>query len=80
VSNLSGSASPEVSWKPVDLIVIDVADIDAVQPRSVIVIDLADEETALKVAQEIAEKTGRSVTVQDEDMIEIRTITAATSH
>jgi hypothetical protein len=69
VGNLSGSASPEVSWKAVDLIIIDVADTDAAQPRSVIVIDLADEETALKVAQEIAEKTELSVTVQDEDML-----------
>lgn len=70
-----------MSGKPLlDIIIIDVANTNTAQPESVIVIDLADEEAALKVAKEIAEKTGRSVTVKDENMIEIQTVPAATSH
>jgi hypothetical protein len=44
------------------------------------VLDLADEEAAVKMAHTIADTTGRSVTVRDADMIEIHTIPAATSH
>jgi hypothetical protein len=64
--------------KPLSIIV-DIGNVDASR-RGIIVLDLADEEAALKVAHKIADTTGRSVTVRYADMIEIQTIPAPTSH
>jgi hypothetical protein len=47
---------------------------------TIVVLDVADDELAVGMAQKIAERTGRSVTVRDSEMIEILTIPAATSH
>jgi hypothetical protein len=60
-------------------IIVDLGNADASR-RGIIVLDLADQEAALKVAHIIADTTGRSVTVRDADMIAIQTIPAATSH
>ena len=48
--------------------------------NSVIVLDLADEDEAIKMAQKLARETGRRVTVRDETMVLIKTIDAASVH
>jgi hypothetical protein len=60
-------------------IIVDIGNADASR-RGIIVLDLADEEVAVKMAHKFADTTGRSVTVRDADMIEIQTIPAATRH
>jgi hypothetical protein len=40
------------------------------------VLDLPDDATALHVARQLAEQTGKSVTVRDAEMIEIDTVPA----
>ena len=47
---------------------------------SIIVFELADEDAARKVAQQIARETGRSVTVRGEDMGVIDVIPAVKSN
>jgi hypothetical protein len=44
----------------------------------IIALDLADEETALRMARKIAAATGRAVTLRNADMIAIATIPAVT--
>jgi hypothetical protein len=44
--------------------------------KNFIVLDLADEAEALKVARMLAEDTGQSVTVRDKELLEIETIHA----
>ena len=46
---------------------------------TVIVLELADEADAVKVAQKLAKTTGRAVIVRDDFGIEIETIPAATT-
>jgi hypothetical protein len=60
-------------------IIVDLGNADASR-RGIIVLDLADEGAAVKMAHKIADATGCSVTVRDADMIEIQTISAATRH
>jgi len=48
--------------------------------RSIVIVDRADEPTALDVARHIAEETGHSVTVRDAQLIEIETISAPIRH
>jgi hypothetical protein len=47
---------------------------------SVIILELADEDAARKVAHKIADETGRCVTVRDADMVLLETIPAAQTH
>ena len=62
-------------------IVIEVSNPSAFSGRgSIIVLELADEAAAKKLAQKIARETGRSVTVRAEDFAKIETIAAAKSH
>ena len=62
-------------------IVIEVSNPSAFSGRgSVIVLELADEAAAERLAQKIARETGRSVIVRGADLAEIETISAAKSH
>jgi hypothetical protein len=47
---------------------------------SIIMLELADDDSAKKVAQRIATETGRRVTIRDADMTVIQTIPAAKIH
>jgi hypothetical protein len=47
-------------------------------PRGRITLDLADETSAVEVAQNLADATGCVVKVQDEDAVEIHAVRAAT--
>lgn len=47
---------------------------------SVIVLEMAGEDVAVKVARKIAKETGRSVTVKDANQAEIEFIPAASTH
>jgi hypothetical protein len=47
---------------------------------SIIILELADEDAAKKVAQKIAHETGRGVTVRDADMNIIETIPEVSTH
>jgi hypothetical protein len=60
--------------------VIHVSRTDFSKLGSVIVLDLADEDEAIKVAQKLARETGRRVTVRDAASILIETIPAAKVH
>jgi precorrin-6B methylase 2 len=59
-------------------LIIDILNADALRRGSIIVLDLANEETALQLAQKLADATGRSVVVRDAEMVAIQTIPAAT--
>ena len=48
------------------------------EPRPFVVLDLPDDATALNVARQLAELTGKSVIVRDAEMIEIDTVPAPT--
>ncbi|OSJ36818.1 hypothetical protein CT676_41820 [Bradyrhizobium sp. MOS001] len=62
-------------------IVVEVRNPSSFSGRgSIIVLELADEDAARKVAQQIARETGRSVTVRGEDMAVIDVIPAVKSH
>lgn len=62
-------------------IVIEVSNPSAFSGRgSIIVLELADEAAAEKLAQKIARETGRVVTVREADFAEFKTISAARSH
>lgn len=47
---------------------------------SVIVLEVADDASAMSIARKIAEQTGRHVTVRDADMIAIETIGPPSRH
>lgn len=65
----------------VEPIVIEVSNPSAFSGRgSVIVLELADEAAAERLARKIARETGRSVTVRGADLAEIKTISASKSH
>jgi hypothetical protein len=49
-------------------------------PHQLVVLDLPDNATALDVARQLAEHTGKSVIVRDAEMIEIDTVPAPTKH
>ena len=69
----------EMSQKPLRH-VIHVLSPDVSKLGSVIVLDLANEDEAIKMAQKLARETGRRVTVRDETLVLIRTIPAASVH
>jgi hypothetical protein len=52
----------------------------ALRGLSCILMDLADDEAAMRVACKIAEATGRAVIVRDPDMVAIGEIAAPTRH
>jgi hypothetical protein len=60
--------------------VIHVSSPDVSKLGSVIVLDLADEDEAIKIAHKLALKTGRRVTVRDATLVLIKTIPAAGVH
>jgi len=68
-----------VSAKPL-LHIIQRSNPDALKRGGVIVLDLADEEEALKVARNVALATGRRVTLRDGRLALIETIPAASVH
>jgi len=47
---------------------------------SVIVLEMMEQDAAVKLARKIARETGRGVTVRDADMALIETISAASTH
>ena len=59
---------------------IQISNPDALKRAGVIVLDLADEEEALKVARNVALATGRRVTLRDGRLALIETIPAASVH
>lgn len=62
-------------------IVIEVRNPSSLSGKgSIIVLELADEDAARKVAQQIARETGRSVTVPGEDLAVIDVIPDVRSH
>lgn len=62
-------------------IVLQVANPTAFSGQgTLIVLELADEDAARRVAQKIARETGRSVTVRDADFAVIEVIPAAGPH
>ena len=65
-----------MSEKPVRH-VIHVSSLDVTKLGSVIVLDLADEDEAITVAQKLARETGRCVTVRDATLVLIKIIPAA---
>jgi hypothetical protein len=72
----AGSAMRE---KPVHHL-IHISSLDVSKVGSVIVLDLADEDEAIKIAHKLALKTGRRVTVRDATLVLIKTIPAAGVH
>ena len=80
VADAIGPARAEASRKP-GPIVIQVTNPTAFSGQgSIIVLELADEDAALRVARKIAQETGRRVTVRTADMTEIATIPAVIIH
>jgi hypothetical protein len=61
-------------------LIIHVANPDDSKQGSVIMLELADENEAIKVAQKLARETGRCVTVRDAKLAVIETIPAASVH
>jgi len=59
---------------------IQISGADVRKLGSVIVLDLADEDEAIKMAQKLARETGRRVTVRDTKLALIKTIPAARVH
>jgi hypothetical protein len=68
-----------MSQKPLRHVIL-VSSPDVSKLGSVIVLDLADEDEAIKMAQKLARETGRRVTVRDETLVLIKTIPAASVH
>jgi hypothetical protein len=62
-------------------IMVSVSNPDAFSGMgSIIVLEMEDENAAIKVARRIARETGRCVTVRDADMTLIETLPAASTH
>ena len=59
-------------------ILLEIAKAAPLQRDSIVILHVVDEQVAIEIAHKIADATGRSVTVKDEDMIEIQTIPAVT--
>jgi hypothetical protein len=59
---------------------IQISSADVTKLGSIIVLDLADEDEAVKIAHKLALKTGRRVTVRDAASVLIKTIPAARVH
>ncbi|WP_245309720.1 hypothetical protein [Bradyrhizobium jicamae] len=71
---------PEVSEKST-MIIVHVLNPDAFKGQgSVILLELADEAAARKVARKIADETGRGVTVRDTNTVLIEAIAPAKIH
>jgi hypothetical protein len=68
-----------VSQKPIPH-VIHIESPDVSKRGSIIMLELADEHEAIRMAQRIAFETGRRVTVRDAQMALIETIPAASVH
>lgn len=63
------------------LFVINVSNAAAFSGRgSIILLELTDEDAAMRVARKIASETGRTVTVRKENMHVVGKISAATTH
>jgi len=60
--------------------VIQIANPDLSKQSGVIILDLADEDEAVRVARKLALETGRRVTVRDGKLLLIETIPAASVH
>ena len=72
-------AGSAMSQKPLRH-VIQISSPDVSKLGSIIVLDLADEDEAIKVAEKLARETGRCVTVRDATSVLIKTIPAAKVH
>ena len=59
---------------------IQVSSPDVSKLGSLILLELADDDEAIQVAQKLAQETGRRVTVRDGKMALIETIPAASFH
>lgn len=65
---------------PLPPIIIEIANPNPKGRRpTIIVLELADEADAVKIAEKLAKTTGRAVVVRDDIGIEIGTIPAATA-
>ena len=60
--------------------VIQIANPDLSKQSGVIILDLADEDEAVRVARKLALETGRRVTVREGKLLLIETIPAASVH
>jgi hypothetical protein len=68
-----------MSQKPLPHI-IHISNPDVSKQGSLILLELADDDEAIQVAQKLAQETGRRVTVRDGKMALIETIPAASFH
>jgi hypothetical protein len=59
---------------------IHISSPDVSKVGSVIVLDLADEDEAIKVAEKLARETGRRITVRDATLGLVKTIPATRVH
>jgi hypothetical protein len=80
VATPHGPAGSAVSQKPAPII-IQISSADAISGQgSIIVLELADEDEVIKVAQKLALETRRCIPVRDAKMAVIETIAAASIH
>jgi hypothetical protein len=79
MATVARSAGSPVSQKSLRH-VIQIANPDASKQSGVIILDLADEDEAVRVARKLALETGRRVTVRDGKLLLIETIPAASVH
>jgi Tfp pilus assembly protein PilP len=68
-----------MSQKPLPHI-IHISSPDVSKQGSIILLELADDDEAIQVAQKLAQETGRRVTVRDAKLALIETIPAASFH
>jgi hypothetical protein len=76
---VAGSAGAAMSQKPFPHI-IHISSPDVSKQGSIILLELADDDEAIQVAQKLAQETGRRVTVRDAKLALIETIPAASFH
>jgi hypothetical protein len=80
VAFIARPAGSAVNQKPPPII-IHITNPDAFSGQgSIIVLELADEDAAIKVARQIANETGRGVTVRNADMLLVEAIAATKIH
>ena len=60
--------------------IIHISSADISKQGSIILLELADDDEAIQVAQKLALETGRRVTVRDARLVLIETIPAASIH